>query len=254
MDSAEAIMGQWMSNLRRIRLGCPDEMQDRTVTIDMMTSVYDLYPYVYSSYKPSKHVRAPVPDIAKKVYLHCCNIENIEADCIVNAANASLQPGSGVCGAIFRKGGPELTKQVKGLGSIEPGEVYVTKGAGDLKVKYVIHAVGPDRSSKRNSPVLDFERQQLSSAYANSLRACTDKGCGSIAFPSISTGIFNFPTKEAYPIAMTTIRAFLSNARASRGVTAVIIVAYTSNDYKEMLPHVLDLFRPYDGAPPGSAS
>jgi len=250
MDSHDdKIMGLWMSKLRRIRLGCPDEKQDRTITIDMMTSVYDLYPYVYSTYKASKHAQPPVPDIAKKVYLHCCNIENIEADCIVNAAHTTLQPGGGVCGAIFEKGGKQLKQQVKGLKAINPGAVCVTTGGGDLRVKYVIHAVGPDRSSRLTQRVLNYERQQLASAYGNSLVACVDRGCKSIAFPRISTGIFGFPLKEAYTIAMATIRTFLSNLRVSSGVTAVIIVAYTSDEYKDMLPHVLDFFRPYNGAP-----
>jgi len=249
----DADMGQYTSSLRRIRLGCPDERVDRTITLDMLTSVYDLYPYVYSRFP--LHERSPKPDvnIAKKVYLHCCNIENLEVDCIVNAANASLQPGAGVCDAIFAKGGQELRDQVKGKGLISGVHVCVTKGGGNLHVRHVIHAVGPDcrkTSTGRGYQPTSKEKGELYDLYVSCMAQCIVHGDKQIAFPPISTGFYKYPKRLALMVALQAIRSELIKYAEPQ---AVILVAYTKTDYDKMLPLVISFCRPYSGAPPTAA-
>jgi len=237
---ATKTMGQWISGLRQLRLGCPDEKVDRTIPIDDMTSVFDLYPYVRNYYKPAKDDPDPDPEIAKKVYLHCCNIENIQVDCVVNAANKELQAGAGVCGSIFKKAGPELYAIVKDMKPIDVGEAVITL-PGKLPAQRIIHAVGPDISGRR---LKDTDRANLKAAYRNSLDLCVKEGFKSIAFPSISTGIYEYPVPQARADSMSTVRAYLMDTERSHQLDAVIFVAWTARDYMGFLPYILRYFRP----------
>lgn len=142
------------------------------------------------------------------------DIAELDHDAIVNAANAKLLPGAGVCGAIYKKGGAQIFQEcdtyLKAIGkkSLQEGQVMIT-GGGNLKAKHVIHAVGPIwKGTSSEEETLD--RENLYMAYANSLRCASEQGLTSIAFPSISTGIYGFPVEQAAPIALQAIVDFVN--------------------------------------------
>jgi O-acetyl-ADP-ribose deacetylase len=123
--------------------------------------------------------------------------EDVEA--VVNAANARLEPGGGVAGAIHRAAGPDLAEEAVPLGPIEPGEAVMT-GAHGLPNRYVIHTLGPVYGQDRP------EAELLARCYRNSLALAEDNNIESIAFPAISTGIFGYPAEEAAEVALRTVQ------------------------------------------------
>ena len=123
------------------------------------------------------------------------------ADAIVNAANESLLGGGGVDGAIHRAAGPELLEECKKLHGCKPGEAKATK-AYRLENKYIIHTVGPRYYSDPNPA------ETLKSCYLNCLKVADEMGLESIAFPSISTGIFGYPIKEAAEVCAETVCSY----------------------------------------------
>lgn len=129
------------------------------------------------------------------------DITTLAVDAIVNAANAELAPGGGVCGAIFRAAGPGLGEACAAIGFTPTGEAAVTPGFA-LPAKWIIHAVGPVwRGGNSGEPGL------LAAAYRASFARAREKGCASIAFPAISTGIYGYPLQPATAIAVATARA-----------------------------------------------
>lgn len=143
----------------------------------------------------------------KKIILVQGDITELSTDAIVNAANEDLILGGGVAGAIRKKGGPSIQEECNKIGRIKVGEAVVT-GAGNLKAKYVIHAVGP-RYGEGN------EDEKLKNATWNSLLRATEKNCKSIAFPAISTGIFGFPKDRCASIMLKTAIEFLEQQETS---------------------------------------
>ena len=121
-------------------------------------------------------------------------------DAIVNAANDSLAPGGGVCGAIRRAGGDEIFDECVRLGGCRTGDAKAT-GAGRLPARYVVHAVGPMWSGGEAG-----EAELLASAYRRSLEVAEELGCRTIAFPALSTGIYGYPVELAAPVAVEAAR------------------------------------------------
>ncbi|MEW9675554.1 O-acetyl-ADP-ribose deacetylase [Lentibacillus sp. L22] len=157
------------------------------------------------------------------------DITDQQTDAIVNAANGTLLGGGGVDGAIHRKAGKELLAACKRIRSevlhgaeLPTGEVVITDGF-ELPASYVIHTVGPIwKKGDHEQDIL------LKSCYENSLNLALEKGLNSIAFPSISTGVYRFPIDRAAEIAMKTIINFLT----AHPFGIVKMVLFSEQDYQ----------------------
>jgi O-acetyl-ADP-ribose deacetylase (regulator of RNase III) len=150
------------------------------------------------------------------------NIVEVQVDAIVNAANSGLRGGGGVDGAIHRAGGPAVMEECRKIGGSPTGNAVVTT-AGRLPAKYVFHAVGPIYSG---SP--DDERL-LASAYQSCLDLAEQHQVKSIAFPSLSTGIYGYPLELAAPIALRTISEHLKKPTC---LQQVLMVLFGESAYK----------------------
>jgi len=150
-------------------------------------------------------------------------------DVIVNAANTSLLGGGGVDGAIHRAAGPELLAECRMLGGCRPGEARIT-GGYKLDARYVIHTPGPVYvDGKQGEPVI------LRNSYLNSLNLAKEKALKSIAFPAISTGIYNYPKNEAVKIAVDTVIEFINNENCKIRVVCVLFDDENLQLYKNYL-------------------
>jgi O-acetyl-ADP-ribose deacetylase (regulator of RNase III) len=150
------------------------------------------------------------------------DIAEQDTDAVVTAAHWRLNKGNGTDGTIHSKGGPRIYEECRRIGGCPIGDAVITTG-GDLKARYVIHAVGPVwRGGDEEEPKL------LASAYRRSLEVATQNGLHSISIPSISTGAFIYPIRLAAPIALRTIIRFLETETHTLG--EVRMVLYSRED------------------------
>jgi len=154
------------------------------------------------------------------------DITKVEADALVTAANSGLRGGGGVDGAIHRAAGPRLLQACRKIGGCPTGSAVATPSF-DLEqngVKHVIHAVGPVwHGGSQNEAGL------LEGAYQKSLKAAEEQGCASIAFPSISTGVYGFPTHRAAPIALAACKSHLE--KESHRVQKIIFALFDDRTF-----------------------
>ena len=143
----------------------------------------------------------------KQLVLLQGDITEMGTDAIVNAANKDLVLGAGVAGAIRSKGGATIQEECNRIGGAPLGGAAITTG-GDLKARYVIHAVGPRMGE-------GGEDRKLADATRNSLNLAQEEGLKSIAFPAISTGIFGFPKDRCARIMLTTVAETLKKEDTS---------------------------------------
>jgi len=167
------------------------------------------------------------------------DITDMETDAIVNAANSSLMGGGGVDGAIHRKGGPRILEECKRIRATEwpkglpTGKAVITSG-GNLKAKHVIHTVGPVWHGGGGG-----EPELLANAYRNSLVIVAANKLRTVALPSISTGAYGYPIREASRVALRTVKNFLEK---EDGVNEVVFVLFSERALKVYLEELKESY------------
>ncbi|MEY8441142.1 O-acetyl-ADP-ribose deacetylase [Lactobacillaceae bacterium 24-114] len=154
------------------------------------------------------------------------DITKCKVDAIVNAANTTLMGGGGVDGASHRAAGPGLYAACKKFYGCPTGEARIT-GGFQLPAKFIIHTPGPIWHGGNNG-----EDLLLANSYRSSLQLAEENGCRTVAFPSISTGVYAFPVDRAAKIALHTIRKFLQGAKVVEKVTMVCFDDRTYQAYQ----------------------
>jgi len=161
-------------------------------------------------------------DLKDKIIVTQGDITDMEVDAIVNAANTRLLLGSGVAGAIRRKGGDSIQKECDKIGSIPLGEAVVT-GAGKLKAKFVIHAAGMHLGRS-------VCEESLREATKNSLLRADEKGVKTVALPAIGTGVGGFPLNRCAQVMIDIVVEYLKNEKT--GIEKVYFVLFDMETYK----------------------
>ena len=152
--------------------------------------------------------------------------EQPDMDAIVNAANAELQTGGGVAGAIHRAAGPTLAEECSPLAPIKPGKAVITR-AHNLPNDHVIHCLGPIFGIDQP------EDQLLANCYKNSLQLAEENKISSLAFPAISTGAFHYPINEATDIVIKVLQDKLADTTSIEKIRFVLFTDSDFNIYEE---------------------
>ncbi|CAD6446368.1 1e8d168b-e760-44da-832c-5a386a288e7e [Sclerotinia trifoliorum] len=169
------------------------------------------------------------------------DITHLEVDAIVNAANNSLLGGGGVDGAIHCAAGPDLLRECRTLNGCRTGSAKITD-AYELPCKKVIHAVGPVYDSYKS----DVSEERLEGCYKTSLDLAVENGCKTIAFSALSTGVYGYPSDEAAPVALMTVRKFLESEKGSK-MEKIIFCTFVARDvaaYNKWIPRIFPSTEP----------
>jgi O-acetyl-ADP-ribose deacetylase (regulator of RNase III) len=160
------------------------------------------------------------------------DITQQDTEAIFNAANEQLRVGGGVDGAINRAGGPKIQEGACRIGRCPTGQAVITTG-GNLKARHVIHTVGPIyHGGQKGEPEL------LASAYRESLKLASERGIKSLAFPSLSTGVYGYPVPDAARVALATIKDYLAQHPEIELVRFVLFGRPTYEAYAEVLEEI----------------
>jgi O-acetyl-ADP-ribose deacetylase (regulator of RNase III) len=165
------------------------------------------------------------------IILKKADITEEDTEAIVNAANRNLQHGSGVAGAIVRKGGPIIQEESQRIGTVETGNAAITSG-GNLKAQFVIHAVGPRMGEGE-------EDEKLRLATWNSLRLADEGLIQTLAFPAISTGIFGYPIDRCASIMLEAVRKYCKGETAIREIRFCLLDEAALHTFEETAKTVL---------------
>lgn len=170
----------------------------------------------------------------QNIKIHCRQgdiSDQPDVTAIVNAANAQLETGGGVAGAIHRAAGPGLAKECRPMAPIKPGEAVIS-GGHDLPNEYVIHCLGPVYG--RDEP----EKKLLADCYINVLQLAEEHDIDSIAFPAISTGAFGYPMEEAAEIAFSTIRDEVPKLESVKEIRFVLFSEEDLRMHQEIMENI----------------
>ena len=160
------------------------------------------------------------------------DITHQKTDAVVNAANSSLMGGGGVDGAIHRAGGPAILSECMEIrrtrypDGLPTGEAVITSG-GNLRARHVIHTVGPVWRGGGSD-----EEKLLANTYRSSLRVAYENGLRTIAFPSISTGVYGYPMEKATRTALSAVKGFIEG---NPFLDEVVFVLFSEGDYEAYL-------------------
>jgi len=183
-----------------------------------------------------KQLWDPESNFLERISLYQGDITTLEVDSIVNAANRSLLGGGGVDGAIHTAAGPKLLKECILLNGCRTGQSKITRGY-DLAARHIIHTVGPIYDSKKKEERAE-KAEQLASAYRTSLALAVENSIRHVAFPSISTGVYSYPIRDATRIALNVVRSFLESDHRNE-LERVIFVVWSNQDravYESLIP------------------
>jgi Ca-activated chloride channel family protein len=186
-----------------------------------------MYDQVYRK-RYSRGLEGAADASAQRITVSIGDLTRERVDAIVNPSNTGLFGTGGVDGAVHHAGGPELTRACREIGRCEPGEAVFTEGF-NLPAKFVIHTVGPKWQGGQHG-----EARILAGCYRSSLQLARKLGVATIAFPSISTGIYGYPVNEAADIAVAEIRRFLASD-SSLDVRIVCFDQATADAYRQVL-------------------
>ena len=171
----------------------------------------------------------------EKLEIIAGDITRLQVDAIVNAANSRLLGGSGVDGAIHRAAGHGLLVECRKIGGCPTGEARITGGYG-LPARHVIHTVGPVYHGGDRG-----EADLLAACYRNCLNLAEENGIESMAFPSISAGVYGYPLQDGARIALRETKDFLSKEKAN-SLRRIIFCCYPPENAKTYLEAVTDFF------------